>query len=457
MGFNPNFNSYQNISSYSDPPYDLTFIYNLYFQTIGIANNILAKAGNISTMSTETKKNIGEVYYIRAYSYFRLVRLCGQVHIVDKPDIEFSYQRASFSELYQFIEKDLLKAIDLLPKNNQETRVRYETPHRGTAKALLSEVYLSMGGSPLNDNSKYSLAAKYAKEVIDSAAYFGFGLLPDLADLWNGSQPHNPESEFSIFILDSTKDNSQGSDVYNNELYVFRESKFGFGPIYQQKFSEIIVAPDFYNLFPRNYRKETSFQTRHVPNIFTVAWNPLKNKYIMSFDSLYIKHYDSINYVTDIAYKKFFTQFVVPDSVLLNPTYLNPSYYGHYRGGVVYLFRFAQTLLTFAEAKARIGEMDASAFETINQVRRRANKLDINTISPFDLQPGLSQQQFIDSVIQERAWELCAEPEGRWFDIMRLDLAPKLVDIKKKQEIYIYPIPTQKNNFYLPIPAEDNH
>jgi hypothetical protein len=445
-----------NNGSISNSSLELSSIYKLHYQTIGMANNILSKAGNISKIDPEIKKIIGEVYFIRAYSYFRLVRLCGQVRIVDNPDVDFSYQRASLKELYQFIEKDLQKSIELLPNNNNESRIKYETPHRGTAKALLAEVYLTMGGSLLNDQSKYASAAKIAKEVIDSGAYFGFGLLPDLANLWNGTQPRNPESEFSILILDSTKDLSHGFDIYNNESYFFLNKHGGFNIKAGSPYSDIRVTPNFYNSFPRNYRKEVSFQTRHVPNNFSHIWDPVKRDYILIFDSLYIKHYDSINASTDLAYKKFFTQFDLPDSALLNRRYYHARFYGHYRGGVVYIFRYAHTLLTYAEAKARIGELDGSAYEAINQVRRRANKLDLNTPSSFDLQSGLSQQQFVDSVIQERAWELCAEPEGRWFDIMRLNLTSKLYEIKKNQNVMVYPIPTQKNNFYLPIPDEDN-
>ena len=59
-------------------------------------------------------------------------------------------------------------------------------------------------------------------------------------------------------------------------------------------------------------------------------------------------------------------------------------------------------------------------------IRRRANKLDINSPSVYDLQPSLTKEQFIDSVVWERAWELFFEPDSRWFDIIRLDLRDKI-------------------------------
>jgi len=378
------------------------------------------------------------------------------VPVVENTDVEFSMKNTSIADVYDFIESDLKKAIDLLPATNDEARIKFETPFRGTAKAFMAEAYLTMGGVQVNDHDKYEKAASMAKEVIDSSAFYGLGLMPDLADLWNGEHKHNPEAIFAIHVLDASKDISNGVDAFNNELFTFTGTGgLGFyNNTLCRNYNYVCVAPVFYNSFPGNYRKEVSFQTRHVPNNLSVSWDPVTHNPKLHYDSVYLKHYDTINFSTDIAYRKFYTQFSIPDSILLKGSYMNPAIYGHYTGGVVYLFRYAQTLLTYAEAKARIGEVDASVYEAINQVRRRANKVSLNSPSPFDLQPGLSQMQFLDSVIQERAWELCAEPEGRWFDIMRLGLTGTLVAVKQKQKIIVYPIPTQKNNFYLPLPTK---
>jgi hypothetical protein len=129
--------------------------------------------------------------------------------------------------------------------------------------------------------------------------------------------------------------------------------------------------------------------------------------------------------------------------------------FGYYTGHVVYILRYAQTLLTYAEAKARSGVVDASTYEAVNMIRRRANKVDLYSTSPYDLKPGLSPEQFADSVVQERAWELCAEPEGRWFDMVRLNLAKDMVAIKQHQHIIVYPIPIDRNTYFLPIPEKD--
>ncbi|HAH23787.1 MAG TPA: hypothetical protein DCL77_08525 [Prolixibacteraceae bacterium] len=123
----------------------------------------------------------------------------------------------------------------------------------------------------------------------------------------------------------------------------------------------------------------------------------------------------------------------------------------------MYLLRYAQTLLTYAEASARSGKLDESAFEAVNRIRRRANKLDIYSPSKFDLSKSLSAEQFIDAVVWERAWELSFEPDGRWFDIVRLNLKDKLPDYRFSNDVPNQ-VPQQyltEDWYFYKIPEED--
>ena len=94
--------------------------------------------------------------------------------------------------------------------------------------------------------------------------------------------------------------------------------------------------------------------------------------------------------------------------------------------------------------------MDDSTYEAVNMIRRRANKLDPYTPSDFDLQRDLTTEQFLDSVVWERAWELCSEPNGRWFDIIRLDLKDKLQENKYPFDMpYEVPAKYLQDNWYF--------
>ena len=71
---------------------------------------------------------------------------------------------------------------------------------------------------------------------------------------------------------------------------------------------------------------------------------------------------------------------------------------GNWAGSrTIYMMRYAEVLLTYAEAKAMSASPDATAYNAINAVRHRAGLTD--------LQPGLSQTAFRDSVVAERGWE----------------------------------------------------
>lgn len=437
------------------------YTYKPLYQTIASANDIFKKTASLNQNNTAIKHLLGEVHFIRAYSYFWLVRTYGQVPIIDNVDVNYTVKKPTFTEIYQFIEADLLKAINLLPNSNYDARIKYVTPHRGSAKALLAEVYLTMAGYPVKDTKMYANAAKMAGDVIDSANYFGFGLMPDLADLWNGKHQINHESVFSLYASGSLVDyyRNWSDTTYVPHTYLATDFYFFGQPISWS--NSIVPGIKFYNSFPYSYRKEMTYLMNryyiYTPQCVVDSINP-KNKYCPP--SEFIKYtYNTITYCDPMYFRKYYTKFELSDTDLLENNLngaMNYNFVYKNFGTVVYLFRYAHTLLTYAEAKARMGAPDASAYAAINQVRRRANKVDMFSKSEYDLKEGLTSQQFADSVVWERALEFCAEPEGRWFDLLRLEMISKLKDLKDPKQDVIFPILNiNENNYFLPFPKSD--
>lgn len=173
---------------------------NLY-NTVVNTNNVICQFEKQEEVRNELKTGLGEAYLMRAYTYFRLVRIFGEIPLIKNVDVNFTLTKSSFKEIYSLIESDLLRAVSLLPANRASARIPGETPHRGTAKAILAEVYLNMGGYPLKDESMYRKAAKVAGEVIDSAAFFGYNLMADYAELWNGKHKINEETVFGLYFI----------------------------------------------------------------------------------------------------------------------------------------------------------------------------------------------------------------------------------------------------------------
>ena len=441
---------------------DLLSTYKPLYQTIASANDIFRKSQKLNQNDPATKHLLGEVHFIRAYAYFWLVRTFGQVPIIDNVDVNYTVKKSSFADIYQFIETDLQKAINLLPNSNYEARIKYVTPHRGSAKALLAEVYLTMAGYPLKNTEMYSNAAKMAGDVVDSASYFGYRLMTDLADLWNGKHEINQESVFSLYATGSYIDPYNVFDkTYVPKKYLATDFYFFGQPI---SWSNLIVPGiKFYNSFTYSYRKEITYLMHRyylfTPQCVVDSINP-QNKYCPP--SEYIMYTcDSIGLCEPMYFRKYYTKFnlsdtdLVEDNLIYNDWSLSNVIYKNY-GTVVYLIRYAHTLLTYAEAKARLGETDASAYAAINQVRRRANKADLFSSSVNDLKDGLTSQQFADSVVWERAMEFCGEPEGRWFDLLRLEMISTLKDLKDPRQDVLFPISNiSENNYFLPIPKSD--
>jgi hypothetical protein len=67
---------------------------------------------------------------------------------------------------------------------------------------------------------------------------------------------------------------------------------------------------------------------------------------------------------------------------------------------------------------------------------------------------GLSAEAFADSVVWERAWELCGEPEGRWFDLVRLEMVENLPKLRYSDEVDP-PITFDKSAYFFSIPTSD--
>jgi len=128
----------------------------------------------------------GEIYFIRAYDYFTLVRLFGGVVILPNKKVEVSdfgnYKRSSKADTYKQIEADLNAAIAVLPPTNSE-------PGRVTkyaAEALLGKVLLY--------ENKFDAAAAMLEKVVNGP----FSLVPDFGSIFSLSGENGPGTVFSI-------------------------------------------------------------------------------------------------------------------------------------------------------------------------------------------------------------------------------------------------------------------
>ncbi|GAB3727665.1 RagB/SusD family nutrient uptake outer membrane protein [Spirosoma lituiforme] len=155
---------------------------------INRCNLILDKIDGVTMDATLKARYKGEAQFIRALSYFNLVRLWGKVPLVLKAGTTTearSYVRNEVTDIYAAIEKDLTDASAGLPATYTGTDIGRATS--GAAKGLLGKVYVT--------EKKYDLAVAVLKDVVNGTT---FRLLSNVADVFSVANKNNAEILFAV-------------------------------------------------------------------------------------------------------------------------------------------------------------------------------------------------------------------------------------------------------------------
>ncbi|MEZ0539365.1 RagB/SusD family nutrient uptake outer membrane protein [Fibrella arboris] len=155
---------------------------------INRTNLILDKIDGVAFDNTLKNRYKGEAQFIRALSYFNLVRLWGKVPLVLKAGSTTdsrSYVRNEVADVYAAIEKDLTDAAANLPASYTGADVGRATS--GAAKGLLGKVLVT--------EKKFSQAVTVLREVISTGTY---RLLPNVADVFAVANKNNAEIVFAV-------------------------------------------------------------------------------------------------------------------------------------------------------------------------------------------------------------------------------------------------------------------
>ena len=139
--------------------------WNSCYQGIQRCNIVLNRIDAIEMDATKKTTRIGEIKFIRALTYFNLVRLWGDVPLVltetNDPFEFFEVGRTSVSDIYTQIILDLNEATSVLPTSNETGRAT-----KGAAQTLLGKVHLTLGNwtdanTTLSNVSGYSLQSNF--------------------------------------------------------------------------------------------------------------------------------------------------------------------------------------------------------------------------------------------------------------------------------------------------------
>jgi len=391
-----------------------------FFSVIEQANNVIAAINNAPLVTAATRtRAIGEMYFMRGFTYFNLVRLFGGVPVRLSPMLspkDFYQKRQSVDSVYHQIFIDLGNANTMCIPYSLQPQTELGRATKGAAQAMLSLAYLTYGNYlDLNNRTGessqyYSLANSYADSVINSKQY---RLLNNYASLFDVTNERNSYNEV-IFGIQQTRDATIAGAGSKGSLLAYQMScgslphicgnlPYGYGQ------GTIRVQPWFYNLYSSGDYRDTVKKINDYRTDFTFLTNWYKN--------------DGVNPVTHIITYPV----VVPDSSSLSREQL--PYFNKYNDPLgfdsnnnendEYIIRLAEIYLIKAEALNELGQSGA-ALAAFNVVRARARLGNGNSRNaPYNLQSGLSQYDFRMAVYNERGIELTGE-FSRWFDDVRI-------------------------------------
>lgn len=389
-------------------------IWNDHYLLISRANSVLENIQK-TPMDKDIKNRLtGEVYFLRGWSYFDLVRLYGGVplHLKtvasgDTPDMP----RAAVADVFKQVVADFKTADSLLFPASDSRSGEKGRVTKGVAEAFLAKAYLTMASGSLKgasltvrggqDNGYYT----YAKDVVagyenfDSKAYFDsaraeclkvinsgeYSLFPNFMDIWQVSNRNQKENMWEIQAL-------AGNDNLETNLYYY----FNSAPTNRSSVGAVWMTDNFY----KDYEHDDDRILHGVAHQYIVDYGqPQYTNYILypEVDTALYKHdaagntYSFNGTYYDRAYSNKF-------SFVSNPGPSNSDSYFP-------MLRYADVLLMYAEAENEVNGPTADAYKYLNMVRTRSHASEAPA--------GMSQEQFRSFVFEERGREFVFETQRR--------------------------------------------
>ena len=181
------------------------------YSTIGKANLVIDNVMSVpdSALTMERRKGIiAEASFVRAFMYFQLVQLFGDVPLVLNSVTTFNLDilpelfppRAPMSQVYEQIIKDLETAL---------TDVPVSAPNKGFAtkgavNAVLAKVYATI------EPHYYNKVIQYCDAVIAGP----YSLLPNYDELWDNMHENSEEAIFEINYEGTSSSGNWGVSMF---------------------------------------------------------------------------------------------------------------------------------------------------------------------------------------------------------------------------------------------------
>ncbi|WP_373331221.1 RagB/SusD family nutrient uptake outer membrane protein [Salmonirosea aquatica] len=376
-----------------------------FYRGIGRANYILSRAEPLAEIvpAEKYKRQMAEIRFLRAYYYSYLNELFGGVPLLTQPTLlsESQVPRNSKAEVTDFIISELQAIKQDLPA--QPGAANKGRVSKGAALALLSRVALY--------NQKWETAAQAAEELMDSKTY---QLHPNYGELFMYAGQNSPEIILAAQFLKGTSVHSTARQFYSR-IALGHSNKIPVEALvdsYEMTDGlQIDDSPQFNPAKPFTDRDPRLGYTVVLPQSTFIGY-------------VFETHPDSLTTLNVATGKRVqnteATHAYASFSGYLWRKYADPGDKDDRDNSEldIILFRYAEALLNYAEAKIEMNQIDQSVYDAINAVRTRPS------VNMPAIAPGKTQTELRYIVRRERKYELAGEGL-RLFDIRRWNIAEK--------------------------------
>lgn len=410
--------------SYSPATTRFNNLWKSRYGLINLCNQVIHYVPNMNFEDKAKRQILGEAKFIRAWAYFELTKLFGEVIVYDDLPSDGAYDipRSSLQDVYKLILNDLKYGFDNMSKNpwSSEWKGRVTA---WSARALEAKVLMYMASGANFTEDKKAIADKLwtdvltvTTDVVNNSGY----------DLFYHPDPLKKDSSFyylfripyencieSIFEIQNGASRTNGGvgSAYAHNSWVRGQkgggrNGFGYG----------VPSDDLVKVWEKRFKDENDLRFK-----FSVVWNgdKLPDGVIVNGDELV----DGITGISRWNYKVYVPEY--DRSGVLKDWYLN------YIEQNMRLLRFADILLIHAEACFNTGNED-EALASINRVRERAGQTKLLEIS-------------LQDIWDERRFELAFEFD-RYFDLIRTGQAKTVLASRgwKPEKHTFFPIPQEQ-------------
>lgn len=372
------------------------------YAIINRANWVIAKVPDITMNEDRKKIIIAEAYLFRGWCHWQLARNFNEIPLRVTPSdniLGVTIAKSSKADVYKQIYSDFDKAAADLP--SYSASLVKGRPSKEVALAFYAKAALY--------NEDWVNALQKAELVINSGKH---GLMPTPKDVFNASIEDAARFE-NMWAFEGERTVRTGGQSQITAFYAPQGSNAPeYGAVTN---GALYVYLDFFKSFSQtDLRRQQLLDTGYVgkdgKRVLMRNITPFSNQ-----TAICKKYQDPGQTIQQASNSNF--PFI----------------------------RYADVLLIASEAEARQNGGTGKAYNYINLIRTRAGLPNLTT--------GLSKDDFVKAVLQERSWEFFGEGD-RWYDLTRTNT---FVDAVKKAVNPAFPdrsgvLPRHR---YFPIPRTE--